>query len=126
MPYLSDAEDQQRGGLDLTLEVFLQSASMRQQGIPPAILSRSNSRDLYWTLAQMLAHHASNGCNLRPGDLLATGTVSGPDVAGEISARGCLLEVDHPRRESDYPAIGRAEKVPPGRRRSHPARALRT
>jgi fumarylacetoacetase len=53
------------------------------------VLGRSNTRDLYWTMAQMLAHHTSNGCNLRPGDLLATGTVSGADK----SALGCLLEL---------------------------------
>jgi fumarylacetoacetase len=52
-------------------------------------LGRSNFRDMYWTMAQMLTHHASNGCNLRPGDLLASGTVSGPDTA----ARGSLLEL---------------------------------
>jgi fumarylacetoacetase len=93
LPYLLDVDNQQHGGLDLTLEVSLQSAKMREQAIPPAILSRGNFRNLYWTIAQMLAHHASNGCNLRSGDLLASGTVSGPDVPGEISARGCLLEL---------------------------------
>ena len=66
---------------------------MREAGMAPAILSRSNVRDLYWTMAQMLTHHASNGCNLRSGDLLASGTVSGPDVVGEKPARGCLLEL---------------------------------
>jgi fumarylacetoacetase len=58
------------------------------------ILSRISFRDLYWTMAQMITHHASNGCNLQPGDLLASGTVSGPDVSGaKWSARGCLLEL---------------------------------
>jgi len=89
LPYLFDEADQQSGGLDVHLEVSLQSARMREAGMPPAVLSRSNARDLYWTLAQMLAHHTSNGCNLRPGDLLATGTVSGEAK----SARGCLLEL---------------------------------
>ena len=94
LPYLFDASDQEHGGLDLTLEVSLQSARMREAGIAPVVVSRSNPRDLYWTMAQMLTHHASNGCNLRPGDLLATGTVSGPDVPGvDASARGCLLEL---------------------------------
>ena len=94
LPYLFDDADQDHGGLDLTLEVSLRSARMREAGMAPVVLSRSNSRDLYWTLAQMLAHHASNGCNLRPGDLLASGTVSGPDVpAAKTSARGCLLEL---------------------------------
>ena len=55
------------------------------------LLSRSNLRDLYWTIAQLLTHHASNGCNLRPGDLIATGTISGQDEGSE----GCLLEMKH-------------------------------
>ena len=55
------------------------------------ILSQSNLRNLYWTIAQLVTHHTSNGCNLRAGDLLATGTVSGPDVGSE----GCLLEKTH-------------------------------
>ena len=93
LPYLLDAGDREHGGLDLTLEVSLQTAKMREQAIAPAILSRGNFRDLYWTIAQMITHHASNGCNLRAGDLLASGTVSGPDVPGETSARGCLLEL---------------------------------
>ncbi len=89
LPYLFDDGDQERGGLNLSLEVSLQSARMREAGIAPANLSRSNLRDLYWTMAQMVTHHASNGCNLRPGDLLASGTVSGEDKG----ARGCLLEL---------------------------------
>jgi fumarylacetoacetase len=89
LPYLFDSGDQEHGGLNLDLEVSLQSARMREAGIAPATLSRSNFRDLYWTMAQMLTHHASNGCNLRPGDLLASGTVSGEDKR----ARGCLLEL---------------------------------
>lgn len=94
LPYLLDAIDQEHGGLDLTLEVAVQSVQMREQKMEPAIVSRGNVRDLYWTMAQMITHHASNGCNLRPGDLLASGTVSGPDVAGaKFSARGCLLEL---------------------------------
>jgi fumarylacetoacetase len=78
-------------GLDVTLEVFLQSEQMRQRGFGPVQLSRGNLRDLYWSIAQLLTHHASNGCNLRPGDLLATGTISGPDQGSE----GCLLEMKH-------------------------------
>ena len=57
--------------------------------MPPQRLSRGSFRDMYWTLAQMITHHASNGCNLQPGDLLASGTVSG---AAKVS-RGCLLEL---------------------------------
>jgi fumarylacetoacetase len=62
---------------------------MRAEGLPPARLSRSELADLYWTPAQLLAHHASGGCNLRPGDLLASGTVSG----AAKDSRGCLLEL---------------------------------
>ena len=89
LPYLFDGDDQQYGGLDLWLEVSLLSPKMREARLAPAVLGRSNFREMYWTMAQMLTHHASNGCNLRPGDLLASGTVSGP----EITARGCLLEL---------------------------------
>jgi len=62
---------------------------MKELDIKPMLLSRGNMSDLYWTMAQMLTHHASNGCNLRPGDLLATGTISG----AAKDARGCLLEL---------------------------------
>jgi fumarylacetoacetase len=89
LPYLFDSGDQEHGGLDITLEVSLLSARMRDAGIAPVVFGRSNFRDMYWTMAQMLTHHASNGCNLRAGDLLASGTVSGPDK----TARGCLLEL---------------------------------
>ena len=88
-PYLDSADNRVRGGIDLTLEVHLRTASMREQGSAPYRLSRGNFRNMYWTPAQMLAHHASGGCNLRPGDLLASGTVSGPDK----HSRGCLLEL---------------------------------
>jgi fumarylacetoacetase len=89
LPYLLSRSDQAQGGLDLWLEVSLLSVRMREAGIAPVVLGRSNFRDMYWTMAQMLTHHASNGCNLRAGDLLASGTVSGADK----TARGCLLEV---------------------------------
>jgi fumarylacetoacetase len=89
LPYLFNTNDQEQGGLDLWLEVSLLSVQMREARIPPVVLGRSNFRDMYWTMAQMLTHHASNGCNLRAGDLLASGTVSGADK----TARGCLLEL---------------------------------
>jgi len=90
LPYLrSPSAD--RDGIDLTLEVHLQSAKMRHAGIAPVTLSHANLRDLYWSLPQLVTHHASNGCNLQPGDLLATGTISGPDAGSE----GCLLEMQH-------------------------------
>jgi fumarylacetoacetase len=80
-----------RDAIDLTLEVYLQSQKMRNAGDAPMLVSRSNLRDLYWTPAQLLTHHASNGCNLCCGDLLATGTISGPREGSE----GCLLEMKH-------------------------------
>jgi fumarylacetoacetase len=90
LPYLYSEEDQARGGIDITLEVWLQSEQMRARGLSPVLLSKSNAfKDLYWTPAQLLTHHASNGCNLQPGDLLASGTVSGPG----LTERGCLLEL---------------------------------
>jgi fumarylacetoacetase len=88
LAYLADGENEAHGGIDLRLEVLLSSRAMREKGLPPLVVSRSNLRDLYWTLAQMVAHHASNGCNLQPGDLVASGTVSGEAK----DARGCLLE----------------------------------
>ncbi|MGB7201226.1 MAG: fumarylacetoacetase [Pyrinomonadaceae bacterium] len=87
--YLSDELNQQFGGLDINLEVYIQTEKMRDENIEPHLLSRSNTKDLYWTIGQMLTHHASNGCNLQTGDLMATGTVSGKDK----SERGCLLEL---------------------------------
>jgi fumarylacetoacetase len=89
LDYLNDAQNREFGGIDLVLEVWLQTQSMRERGIAPARLSRSTFRDMYWTAAQLIAHHASNGCNLRPGDLVASGTVSGPTK----DSRGCLLEL---------------------------------
>jgi fumarylacetoacetase len=89
LPYLDQGTA--RAALDVTLEVFLQSEKMRQVDISPIRLSQGNLRDLYWTPSQLLTHHASSGCNLRPGDLLATGTISGPEEGSE----GCLLETKH-------------------------------
>ena len=88
LPHLDDADDRAAGAFDLRLEARLRTRAMRERGDAPFVVSRSTLVDLYWTLAQMVAHHTSNGCNLRPGDLLASGTVSG--TAPE--SRGCLLE----------------------------------
>ncbi len=89
LPYLDDATDRARGGFDITLEVWLRTAAMRAADLPEERLSQGAFSSMYWTMAQMLTHHASNGCNLRPGDLLASGTVSGTDKG----SRGCLLEL---------------------------------
>jgi len=88
LPYLDDAADQARGAFDIELEVFLSTRRMRDEGHAPYRVSTGNFATMYWTLAQLVAHHTSNGCNLQPGDLLGSGTVSG--AAKE--SRGCLLE----------------------------------
>ena len=88
LPYLSSARNAAEGGLDLKVEVLLRSAEMRRQGLDPFRLSVGSTRETYWTVAQLVAHHTSNGCNLRTGDLLASGTVSG----SEEGSQGCLLE----------------------------------
>ena len=89
LPYLASRADREAGGLDVTLEGLLATAAMRERGIPPVRLCRSSLKDLYWTISQLVAHHTSNGCNLRAGDLLATGTVSGPTQ----DALGSLIEL---------------------------------
>jgi fumarylacetoacetase len=89
LPYLDDAANRLRGGIDVVVEVYLSSARMRASKTPALRVSRGRMAELYWTVGQMLAHHTSNGCNLRPGDLIASGTVSGPTK----DSRGCLLEL---------------------------------
>jgi fumarylacetoacetase len=89
LPYLSSADDQASGGYDIALEVFLVSERMRKSGDQPFRLSSGSFATIYWTVAQMVAHHTSNGCNLEIGDLIATGTCSGP----QDESRGCLLEI---------------------------------
>ena len=88
LPYLLDAGNERAGGFDIRLEVHLSSLRMRDEGHAPFRVSRGGFGSMYWTLAQMLTHHVSNGCNLRAGDLLASGTVSGDSM----ESRGCLLE----------------------------------
>ena len=87
--YLDTEETRKQGGIDITVEVSLSTDRMRKDKLLPVRLSRGSSQDLYWTFAQLIAHHSSNGCNLRPGDLLASGTVSG----AEFGSLGCLLEM---------------------------------
>ncbi len=89
LPYLWSEPNQRAGGIDVTVEVALASARMRAEGIAPIRLSQGRLADMYWTMGQLLTHHASNGCNLRPGDLLASGTISGKAREN----RGCLLEL---------------------------------
>ena len=89
LPYLSSEKDRNEGGIDLTIEVYIRSMLMREGHLRPSRLSAASLADMYWTPAQMLTHHTSNGCNLQPGDLFASGTVSGP----EAGSQGCLLEL---------------------------------
>lgn len=89
LPYLSDESDKQFGGLDVTVEAWLQTPAMRAEGTSAVRVSHNNALDLYWSFGQMLTHHASNGCNMRAGDLLGSGTISGP----RPDNRGCLLEL---------------------------------
>ena len=74
LPYLSHPDNEKQGAIDLTLEVWLRSAKMRARGDPAMRVSQARFHEMYWTLAQMLTHHASNGCNLETGDLIASGT----------------------------------------------------
>lgn len=91
LPYLDSSRHRASGGLDIELEVRISTARMRDDGEPPHPIARSSSRHMYWTFAQLVTHHTSNGCNLQPGDLLGSGTLSGPDAGSE----GSLLELSH-------------------------------
>jgi fumarylacetoacetase len=89
LPYLDSDTNRASGAIDIALEVWLSTAAMREAGRPAQRLMQSNFRDSYWTLAQLVAHHTVNGCNLQPGDLLGSGTQSGPDEG----QGGSLLEL---------------------------------
>ncbi|HEX8838972.1 MAG TPA: fumarylacetoacetase [Sphingomicrobium sp.] len=90
LPYLDDPADRQSGGLGIQLEVTLTTEKMRADGVPPHILSHGSAdAAMYWSAAQIVAHHSANGCNLQPGDLIGTGTLSTDSAAG----LGSLLEI---------------------------------
>ncbi|MGZ3463544.1 MAG: fumarylacetoacetase [Gemmatimonadaceae bacterium] len=89
LAYLNSEKDRNEGGIELTIEVYIRSMLMREGRLRPSRLSTASLADMYWTAAQMLTHHTSNGCNLRPGDLFASGTISGPDKGSQ----GCMLEL---------------------------------
>ncbi|HLK81225.1 MAG TPA: fumarylacetoacetase [Xanthobacteraceae bacterium] len=95
LPHLLAPQDQAEGGLDIILEAYILTAKMRDEGISPFRLSRGSFAQVYWTVAQMVAHHTSNGCNLEIGDLMASGTVSGPEPESWAS----LLELSRGGRE---------------------------
>ncbi len=89
LPYLDSPANRARGAFDITVDVRVRTARMREAGVDAVRVSRARATELYWTLAQMVTHHTSNGCNLRPGDLIASGTVSNePD-----GTWGSLLEL---------------------------------
>jgi fumarylacetoacetase len=89
LPYLSSAANEKEGGFDVQIEVSIASEKMRAEGMDPEVLAVTNMQHLYWTIFQMLTHHTSNGCNLRPGDMMGTGTISGPDE----DSLGSILEI---------------------------------
>jgi fumarylacetoacetase len=89
LPYLFDEADSREGGFSIEVEMYLRSARMRASKRPPMRLSRGNYNTSYWTPAQLIAHHSSNGCNLQPGDLVGSGTISGPTP----DSVGSLLEL---------------------------------
>lgn len=88
LPYLDSARNRDAGGFQVQLQVLLQSEHMAAAGTAPVILCNSSLTDAYWTLSQMVAHHTSSGCSLEIGDLIGTGTISGP----ELEASGCIFE----------------------------------
>jgi len=88
--HLHSSANRQQGGLDIELTAHLQTARMRSEKLPPERIVRTNFKHMYWTLAQMLSHHTSNGCNLQTGDLFASGTTSAPDP----DAKACLAEIN--------------------------------
>ncbi|MBA1279571.1 MULTISPECIES: fumarylacetoacetase [Pseudomonadaceae] len=89
LPYLYDEQDQQQGALDIELEVLLLTAAMREQALPAQRIALSSTTNMYWTVAQMVAHHSVNGCSLQPGDLFGSGTLSGASA----DSLGSLLEI---------------------------------
>ncbi|MGA0405500.1 MAG: fumarylacetoacetate hydrolase family protein, partial [bacterium] len=96
LDYLESVENRASGGIDLRLEVYLETLQMRKDGQAPTKLSASNFKESYWTAAQLVTHHAIGGCNLQPGDLLGSGTQSGPT----LSEAGSLLELSKGGKEA--------------------------
>jgi fumarylacetoacetase len=92
LPYLESKRDQAEGGIDIELETFISTRAMRDSSEQPARIVATNFKYAYWSFAQIIAHHTSNGCNLQTGDLLGSGTVSGPTD----ESRACLLEHAEP------------------------------
>ena len=89
LPYLDTVELRRDGAYDIQLEVLIETALMREQSLPSQRICLTNYRHAYWTISQLVAHHTVNGCNLQPGDVLGTGTLSGPTA----SEAGALIEL---------------------------------
>jgi len=106
LSYLMDARDQAKGAFDIELEVLLLTERMREQGIAAHRLTLSNTRSMYWTVAQMVAHHSVNGCQLQPGDLFGSGTLSGA-TPGSF---GSLLEITEGGKQPVELASGEVRK----------------
>ncbi|MGP6431774.1 MULTISPECIES: fumarylacetoacetase [Pseudomonas] len=106
LPYLLDKGDQEGGGFDIELEVLLLTEKMREQNLPAHRLTLSNTRYMYWTVAQMVAHHSVNGCQLQAGDLFGSGTLSGP----ENGQFGSLLEITEGGKKPIELASGEVRK----------------
>jgi fumarylacetoacetase len=106
LSYLLDPDDQTTGALDIDLEVLLLTDGLRSKQLPAHRLSAGNARHLYWTVAQLVAHHASGGCNLRPGDIFGTGTISAPGNDG----LGSLLEISAGGRQPVTLASGESRR----------------
>ncbi|PBJ05220.1 fumarylacetoacetase [Pseudomonas sp. ACN5] len=106
LPYLLDKRDQAAGGFDIELEVLLLTEAMREQNLPAHRLTLSNTQHMYWTVAQMVAHHSVNGCQLQAGDLFGSGTLSGP----ENGQFGSLLEITEGGKKPIELASGEVRK----------------
>src|SRR6516164_8801287 len=98
LPHLWGDRDQREGALDLELEVFLVTPGLREKDLPAHRVALSSTRYMYWTVAQLIAHHTSNGCPLQPGDLFGSGTISAPDATGFGSLLEITLGGQHPIR----------------------------
>ena len=121
LPYLWDDRDQQSGQYDIALEALILTAQMREKGQEPHRMSQSNTTDLYWTVAQLVAHHTCNGCNLLPGDIFGSGTISGPTAEGY----GSLSELSTRRHAHDHLAQRRDPHLSRKRRRGDLPRPCR-
>jgi fumarylacetoacetase len=104
LPYLDSQRNRDAGAIDIRLEAFIQSAKMRARGAAPQRVSQTSFRHAYWTIAQLVAHHTVNGCNLRAGDLFGSGTQSGPTPA----EAGSLVELS--KGGTEYLALGEDER----------------